>query len=182
MLPFSFADLCPGGILGKGLTMEKLKIGVVPVTAFQQNCALFWHEDTMEGVVFDPGGDAERIIAAIDQTGVKVQQVLLTHGHLDHVGAAMAVKEHFGVELVGPHKDDRDACERAESVATSYGLQGINNAYPDPNKKLHARLPHAPCLITTTGSEQLSSCSKLYAHLLQTPCLIPYFKYLRHKK
>ena len=111
--------------------MEKLKIGVVPVTAFQQNCALFWHEDSMEGVVFDPGGDAERIIAAIDQTGVKVQQVLLTHGHLDHVGAAMAVKEHFGGELVGPHKDDRDACERAESVATSYGLQGINNAYPD---------------------------------------------------
>ena len=85
----------------------------------------------MQGAIFDPGGDAERIISAVEQTGMKVGCIYLTHGHLDHVGAAMEIKEHFGVKLIGPHIDDKGACERTEEVAASYGLQGMKNAYPD---------------------------------------------------
>ena len=112
--------------------MSQLKIAIVPVTPFQQNCALMWNEKTLDGVVFDPGGDVENIKQGIEQTGIKIEKILLTHGHLDHVGGAMELKEFLGVELVGPHLDDKPVCESVESVAANYGLgDGMKNAYPD---------------------------------------------------
>ena len=112
--------------------MTQLKIAIVPVTPFQQNCALMWHEQTMQGVVFDPGGDVDHIKQGIEQTGITVEKILLTHGHLDHVGGAMELKEHLGVELVGPHIDDKPVCENVEIVAANYGLgNDMKNAFPD---------------------------------------------------
>ena len=81
--------------------MEKLNIAVVPVTPFEQNCTLIWNEETKSGVVIDPGGDVPRIQQAIEQTGMKVETILLTHGHLDHVGGAMELKEALGVRSSG---------------------------------------------------------------------------------
>ena len=104
--------------------MEKLNIAVVPVTPFEQNCTLIWNEETKAGVVIDPGGDVPRIQQAIEQTGMEVETILLTHGHLDHVGGAMELKEALGVEIVGPHKDDEPLCTSVEKVAEMYGLPG----------------------------------------------------------
>ena len=50
---------------------------IIPVTPFQQNCTLVWDDETKEGVVVDPGGDADRIQEAIQQAGIKVQRILL---------------------------------------------------------------------------------------------------------
>jgi len=112
--------------------MEKLKIGIVPVTAFEQNCTLIWNEETRSGVVVDPGGDVPRIMQGIEQTGVQVDQILLTHGHLDHVGGAMELKEQLGVDIVGPHKADQFLCNSVEEVAAGYGLPGtFKNVIPD---------------------------------------------------
>ena len=112
--------------------MEKLNIAVVPVTPFEQNCTLIWNEETKAGVVIDPGGDVPRIQQAIEQTGMKVETILLTHGHLDHVGGAMELKEALGVEIVGPHKDDEPLCTSVEKVAEMYGLPGsFKSVTPD---------------------------------------------------
>jgi glyoxylase-like metal-dependent hydrolase (beta-lactamase superfamily II) len=112
--------------------MINLQIGIVPVTSFQQNCALIWNQDTMKGVVVDPGGDVPQILAAIEQTGIEVEQILLTHGHLDHVGGAMELKEKLGVSITGPHIDDKPVCEGVEKVAAMYGLEGaFKNCTPD---------------------------------------------------
>jgi len=68
----------------------------------------------MRALVVDPGGDVDRILAAIDQTGVTVERILLTHGHLDHAGGAAALAEALrarpdagDVPIDGP--DRRDA-------------------------------------------------------------------------
>ena len=68
---------------------------IIPVTPFQQNCTLVWDDETKEGVVVDPGGDADRLLEAIQQAGIKVQRILLTHGHLDHAGAAAELADHL---------------------------------------------------------------------------------------
>nr|WP_274604621.1 MBL fold metallo-hydrolase [Aureimonas glaciei] len=105
---------------------------MVPVTPFQQNCCLLFDEDTLAGVVVDPGGDVDRILAAIADAGIRVEAIWLTHGHLDHAGGAMALKEALGVPIVGPHIADRGLLENIERQAAMYGVGGgFRNAYPD---------------------------------------------------
>lgn len=112
--------------------MSDLKIAIVPVTPFQQNCTLIWDDRDKSGVVIDPGGDIENIYEAIGETGMRVETILITHGHLDHVGAAMELKERLGVEIIGPHIDDKPLCDSVETVAASYDLPGaFYNVTPD---------------------------------------------------
>lgn len=77
---------------------------IIPVTAFAQNCSLIWCEQTRLAALVDPGGDAERIKAVVAEAGVTLMQILLTHGHLDHVGAAAELAQHYGVPVIGPEK------------------------------------------------------------------------------
>ncbi len=84
-----------------------LQYKIIPVTPFEQNCTLFWCDETMEGAVIDPGGDVDKILAAITQAKFKVSKVLLTHAHLDHAGATDAISKHFSVEVEGPQKEDQ---------------------------------------------------------------------------
>src|ERR1700689_2508343 len=74
-------------------TMTSLRGAIIPVTPFQQNCAILWDDETKCALVVDPGGDVDRILAAIDQTGDTVERILLTHGHLDHAGGAAGLAE-----------------------------------------------------------------------------------------
>ncbi len=79
---------------------------IVPVTPFQQNCTVLWCAETGKGVVVDPGGEIERISAAVERCGVAVERILLTHGHIDHAGGAGALAKRFGVPIEGPHQAD----------------------------------------------------------------------------
>ncbi len=84
-----------------------LQYHIIPVTPFQQNCTLFWCDETMQGVVIDPGGDQERIAAEVNRLGVKLTKVLLTHAHIDHAGATKAVATQFSVPIEGPSQEDQ---------------------------------------------------------------------------
>jgi metallo-beta-lactamase family protein len=94
-----------------------LRAAIVPVTPLQQNCTLVWSEATKKGAVIDPGGDVPVILDAIKQVGMVAEKIVLTHGHLDHVGGAMELKEALGVEIEGPHMADKFLMERAEAQA-----------------------------------------------------------------
>lgn len=83
-----------------------IEFRILPVTPFQQNCTLLWCEKTHKAVVVDPGGDVDRIRAAIGKLGVAVERILLTHGHIDHVGGAVALAEAISVPIEGPHRED----------------------------------------------------------------------------
>ncbi|MEM7216407.1 MAG: MBL fold metallo-hydrolase [Pseudomonadota bacterium] len=112
--------------------MGKLNIAIVPVTPFEQNCTLIWNETSRAGVVIDPGGDVSRIMQAIEQSEMTVEKILLTHGHLDHVGGAMELKQRLEVEIIGPHEDDEPLCSSVEKVAEMYGLPGtFRSVSPD---------------------------------------------------
>jgi hydroxyacylglutathione hydrolase len=101
-----------------------LKVGIVPVTAFEQNCSLVWCTKTMRGALVDPGGDLPKLKAALEQTGVTLEKILLTHGHIDHCGQAGMLAKDLGVPIEGPHEGDRFWIEGLDSSAMRFGLQG----------------------------------------------------------
>ncbi len=99
-----------------------LKAAILPVTPFQQNCTLLWDPATMIGAVIDPGGDLDHIEKAISEIGMKVEKILLTHGHIDHAAGAAELKERLGVPIEGPHEADRPLLDALEAQGQAYGL------------------------------------------------------------
>lgn len=79
---------------------------IIPVTPFEQNCTLIWCDETMEAAVVDPGGDLDRIRAAVAAAGVTLKQILLTHAHIDHAGGVAELSETSSLPIVGPHEGD----------------------------------------------------------------------------
>jgi glyoxylase-like metal-dependent hydrolase (beta-lactamase superfamily II) len=108
-----------------------MKCGILPVTPFQQNCSLIWCEETMKGAVIDPGGDLPAIEAALKERGVTLERILLTHGHVDHASGAGTLKQHWGVPIEGPHRDDAFLIESLPDQAARYGFPPVTPFEPD---------------------------------------------------
>src|SRR5262245_16524693 len=109
-----------------------VKAAIVPVTPFMQNCTLLWDETSKIGAVVDPGGDLARIEAGIAKTGMQVEKIVLTHGHIDHAGGAAQLKEKLsGVPIEGPHQADDFLLENLEAQAMQFSLDGVRNVAPD---------------------------------------------------
>jgi hydroxyacylglutathione hydrolase len=111
--------------------MSKARALIVPVTPFQQNCTLVWSETSKRAAVIDPGGDLANIERAIQEAGVTVEKIWLTHGHLDHASGAAELKERLGVPIEGPHRADRFLLERLVESARAFGMAGARNVTPD---------------------------------------------------
>ena len=104
-----------------------LKVAVIPVTPLEQNCTIMWDEDTMTGVVIDPGGDVDALKDAIDGLGLKIEKILLTHGHFDHVGGAMKLAEKTEAPIIGPHKDDEYLTTAVTERGPQFGITDGEN-------------------------------------------------------
>lgn len=107
-----------------------MNIEIIPVTAFQQNCSLIW-DDEKNAAIIDPGGEAQKLIKRIEELELNLQAILLTHGHLDHVGAAPQLKAHFGVEIIGPHHADEYWFQALLQQSRQFGLFEIDSFLPD---------------------------------------------------
>ncbi len=113
-----------------------LKGAIIPVTPFGQNCALLWDEATARGVVVDPGGDVDRILAAVAEHGVTVERILLTHGHLDHAGGAAELRDRLGEggatpPIEGPDKRDAFLLDDLPAQGAKFGIAGGRAVTPD---------------------------------------------------
>jgi glyoxylase-like metal-dependent hydrolase (beta-lactamase superfamily II) len=117
--------------------MSELKAAILPVTPLQQNCTLIFDADSLQGAVVDPGGDVRAIRSAIDQLGIIVEKILLTHGHIDHAGGAAALKEALSrergtdVPIIGPDERDWFLLQDLERQGRAYGVTGARNVSPD---------------------------------------------------
>jgi hydroxyacylglutathione hydrolase len=114
-------------------TETKAKAGavIVPVTLFEQNCTILWCEATKKAVVIDPGGDVRRILEAIEKTGVSVEKIWLTHGHIDHVGGAAELRDALKVPIEGPHVADKFLLDNVVSSGARFGITGVRDFAPD---------------------------------------------------
>ncbi len=116
------------------MTVEstRLRGAIVQVTPFQQNCAILWDEASKAGMVVDPGGDVDRILAGVEQTGAIIEKIVLTHGHLDHAGGAAALRDaltqKYGkpIPVEGPDRRDEFLLNGIAEQAAEYGFDAAN--------------------------------------------------------
>lgn len=108
-----------------------LRVALIPVTPLQQNCALVWCTKTNKAAVIDPGGDVPVILNAIEETGVEVEKIILTHGHIDHAGGTAELKEAIGVDIEGPHREDQWLMDSLADVGPDYGCPDARNCTTD---------------------------------------------------
>jgi hydroxyacylglutathione hydrolase len=119
-----------------GQAGSRLRGAIVPVTPFQQNCAILWDEASKAGMVVDPGGDVDRILEAIDQTGARIDKIVLTHGHLDHAGGAAGLRDALQtrsgdtIPIEGPDERDAFLLNGIAEQAAAYGFEA-SNVTPD---------------------------------------------------
>jgi glyoxylase-like metal-dependent hydrolase (beta-lactamase superfamily II) len=103
---------------------------IIPVTPYQQNCSLVW-DDNGRAALVDPGGEAPRLVAEIARRGLVPEKILLTHGHLDHVGAAAELRERYGIPVEGPHQAEKFWLDLLPQQAELFGFPPAEPLAPD---------------------------------------------------
>jgi glyoxylase-like metal-dependent hydrolase (beta-lactamase superfamily II) len=114
-----------------GNSVSPIQAVIIPVTAFQQNCTLLWETQTNIGAFVDPGGDIDQLEKVAAERGIKVEKLLVTHGHLDHCGQAGILAERLSVPIEGPHEDDKFWIDQAAQSAAQYGMEPAAPFTPD---------------------------------------------------
>ncbi|MBX4335094.1 MBL fold metallo-hydrolase [Bartonella raoultii] len=111
--------------------MRNFSTHIIPVTPFRQNCTLLFDDEQKVGVLVDPGGDWPKIQDVIQKMGIVIEAIWITHGHFDHVGAAMQAKEVLDVKIIGSHRDDKPLMDAAQESAKNYGITDARPCIPD---------------------------------------------------
>lgn len=99
-----------------------MKIEVVPVTAFEQNCSILWCERSRRAAVVDPGGDLDRVLATVERNSLELEKILITHAHLDHAGATAELARRVSLPIEGPHEGDLFWIEQMPAQAKMFGF------------------------------------------------------------
>ncbi len=84
-----------------------LRYLTVPVTQFQQNCSLVWCSETLQAAVIDPGGDLDQLLGEVKRLGITLEQIWLTHAHIDHAGGTQELATQLALPIIGPHPGDQ---------------------------------------------------------------------------
>lgn len=108
-----------------------MKYQVIPVTPYQQNCSLIWCEKTKNAALIDPGGDIELLLAEVKRAGLVLEKLLLTHGHIDHVGGTRQIADQFNIPIIGPHQADAFWLQALPKQAEMFGFEQLDSFMPD---------------------------------------------------
>ena len=108
-----------------------MKIKIIPVTPFAQNCSLLICEATQKAALVDPGGDIEKIFEVIKEESVTIEKILLTHGHLDLCGASKQIRDQLNIPIEGPHIEDQFWIDQLEEQSKQFSLPHSSSFIPD---------------------------------------------------
>lgn len=108
-----------------------MKYQTLPVTHYQQNCSVIWCERSRAAAIVDPGGEVSRIIEFLEREALKPEQILLTHGHLDHVGGTEELARLLELPIIGPHRDDAFWINALDTQAQMMGFPKVSGFLPE---------------------------------------------------
>jgi hydroxyacylglutathione hydrolase len=108
-----------------------IKVAIVPVTPYQQNCSILKCEQTGLAAIVDPGGDIDQILAAVEQLGATVEKIILTHGHMDHCAASAELREKLQIPIEGPEREDAFWIDQLPQVCQMSGFPHAEPFVPD---------------------------------------------------
>ena len=106
-------------------------IKAIPAGIYDANCYIVMDEKTKDAVVLDPGGDGEMLERAIKDMGANVKSILLTHGHMDHVGGVEYLSDKLNVPFY-ISKIDEEYMEKDNYVFGS--IRNANGYLEDGNE------------------------------------------------
>lgn len=129
-----------------------MKLTTVVVGPFAVNCYLFWDESTGDGIIIDPGAEADLIKDTITEAGFTPRAILLTHGHGDHIAGVEDIKNHYDIPLYVGDGEQELLASPSANVSAMIGTPIIA---PEPDH-----------LVT---DEQLISCGSVALKVLATP-------------
>ncbi|MXP67488.1 MBL fold metallo-hydrolase [Pantoea sp. Aalb] len=105
---------------------------VINVTTFSENCIVIWDKNNIQqAALVDPGGDTELIIKVLSELKLIISQILLTHGHIDHVGAAIELATYYQVQIIGPHFLDAFLLNTLPMQSSLFSLPKCKPLIPD---------------------------------------------------
>ncbi|MCP5147099.1 MAG: MBL fold metallo-hydrolase [Pseudomonadales bacterium] len=108
-----------------------MQCAIVPVTPYQQNCSVIKCETSGRAAIVDPGGDVDRILAAVQQLEATVEKIILTHAHMDHCAAAGVLRQQLEVPIEGPHRDDQFWLDKLPEWCRMSGFPPADAFLPD---------------------------------------------------
>jgi hydroxyacylglutathione hydrolase len=94
----------------------------VPVTPFAQNCSIVWCDEAKKAAIIDPGGDLDRLLAAVEKTGAQLEQIWLTHAHIDHAGGTAELAQRLKLPIIGPHTGDKFWIDQLPEQGAMFGF------------------------------------------------------------
>ncbi len=133
---------------------------ILPVGPLQCNCSIIGDPESREAIVVDPGSDADRILKTLDVHKLKTKKIVLTHGHIDHVGGAMKLKKKTGAPLL-MNRSDNDLLNTLDVQAAWIGIMApgavkIDSDIPDGS---HIEIGNRKALVIhTPGHTEGSLC------------------------
>jgi glyoxylase-like metal-dependent hydrolase (beta-lactamase superfamily II) len=131
-----------------------------PVGPLQCNCTILGDEAAGEAIVIDPGDDVSRIHRRLTELGLKLKQILITHGHIDHVGGALKLKRLTGAPIL-LNENDLPQLDLMDEQAAWVGVPTPEVVAPDASlaEGMTVGLPAYPAqVLHTPGHTQGSIC------------------------
>jgi len=103
---------------------------ILPVTPFQQNCSLVWDDATHRAAVIDPGGDLDRLLQEVTRLGLQLEQIWLTHAHIDHAGGTAELARRLALPVIGPHPADQFWIDALPEQSAMFGFPPSDHFTP----------------------------------------------------